>query len=144
VTDFSDIACSLCLLRSLCLFRSRCSLRSLARSLAHTFQITAGRPRPDLFARCQLPSTLTSNPTHSLTSWTACTDTSLLNDGFRSFFSGHSSFAWCGMWFLILYLAASECGHNPNLSRKRRINCIDIDLDGLCRSRLSGGHEKRG
>ncbi|RSH95495.1 hypothetical protein EHS25_000587 [Saitozyma podzolica] len=69
-------------------------------------KITAGRPRPDLFARCQLPSTLTSNPTHSLTSWTACTDTSLLNDGFRSFFSGHSSFAWCGMWFLVLYLAA--------------------------------------
>ncbi|TYJ52524.1 hypothetical protein B9479_006884 [Cryptococcus floricola] len=71
-------------------------------------QITAGRPRPDLLARCLPPPTLTSNPPHSLTSWTACTtaDQDRLQEGFRSFPSGHSSFAWCGMWYLILYLAA--------------------------------------
>ena len=72
-------------------------------------QITAGRPRPDLFSRCQLPDSLTQNPVHGLTSWTACTRFDLLKDGFRSFPSGHSSFAWTGMWYLILYSAASEC-----------------------------------
>ncbi|ODN83744.1 hypothetical protein L202_01836 [Cryptococcus amylolentus CBS 6039] len=77
-------------------------------TFTNIIKITAGRPRPDLFARCILPPTLTSNPTHSLTSWTACTTTDKhrLQEGFRSFPSGHSSFAWCGMWYLILYLAA--------------------------------------
>ncbi|KIR38392.1 hypothetical protein I307_06286 [Cryptococcus deuterogattii 99/473] len=83
-------------------------------SLAHPYAnperipITVGRPRPDLFARCILPADLTSNPVHGLTSWTVCTttDEGVLNEGFRSFPSGHSSFAWCGMWYLILYLAA--------------------------------------
>lgn len=73
-----------------------------------TDQITAGRPRPDLYARCQLPADLTENPVHGLVSWTVCTRTDLLQDGFRSFPSGHSSFAWAGMWYLILYAAASE------------------------------------
>lgn len=73
-----------------------------------TQQITVGRPRPDLFSRCQLPPTLTSNPVHGLTSWTACTQHDLLQEGFRSFPSGHSSFAWTGMWYLELYLMASE------------------------------------
>lgn len=71
-------------------------------------QITIGRPRPDLFDRCQLPPDLTENPVHGLTSWTVCTRTTMLKDGFRSFPSGHSSFAWAGMWFFILYLCASE------------------------------------
>ncbi|ORY29111.1 phosphatidic acid phosphatase type 2/haloperoxidase [Naematelia encephala] len=88
----------------------------LSLGLSETFtdiiKITVGRPRPDLFDRCQLPSDLTSDPTHGLTSWTACTRTDLLNDGFRSFPSGHSSFSWCGMWFLILYMAAKMRVYN--------------------------------
>jgi diacylglycerol diphosphate phosphatase/phosphatidate phosphatase len=59
-----------------------------------------------LFDRCQLPDTLTANPTHGLTSWHACTTQDKLQEGFRSFPSGHSSFAWTGMWFLVLYLGA--------------------------------------
>ncbi|KAK8843500.1 hypothetical protein IAR55_007160 [Kwoniella newhampshirensis] len=84
----------------------------LALGLTATFtniiKITAGRPRPDLFARCILPEGLTTNPVHGLTSWTVCTqiDDGRLQEGFRSFPSGHSSFAWCGMWYMILYLAA--------------------------------------
>ncbi|WVR09265.1 hypothetical protein IAU60_006330 [Kwoniella sp. DSM 27419] len=63
---------------------------------------------PDFFDRCQLPEDLTSNPVHGLTSWTACTQTddSIIQEGFRSFPSGHSSFAWAGMWYMILFLAA--------------------------------------
>lgn len=66
-------------------------------------KITVGRPRPDLFSRCQLPADLTADPTHGLTSWTACTQTDKLKDGFRSFPSGHSSFAWGGMWYFTLW-----------------------------------------
>lgn len=43
---------------------------------------------------------------HGLTSWHACTTTEDLQEGFRSFPSGHSSFAWAGMWYLTLYLGA--------------------------------------
>ncbi|WVQ81571.1 hypothetical protein IAT38_003695 [Cryptococcus sp. DSM 104549] len=77
-------------------------------TFTNIIKITAGRPRPDLFARCILPADLTTNPVHGLTSWTVCTttDDKMLQEGFRSFPSGHSSFAWCGMWYLILYLAA--------------------------------------
>jgi diacylglycerol diphosphate phosphatase/phosphatidate phosphatase len=67
-----------------------------------------GRPRPDFFSRCQLPPDLTSNPVHGLTSWKVCTQTEHLQEGFRSFPSGHSSFGWSGMWYLELYLMASE------------------------------------
>ena len=72
------------------------------------FENCVGRPRPDLFDRCQPPADLTENPLHSLTSWTVCTRTDLLQDGFRSFPSGHASFSAAGMWYLILYSAASR------------------------------------
>ncbi|WRT68813.1 uncharacterized protein IL334_005793 [Kwoniella shivajii] len=80
----------------------------LTATFTNIVKITVGRPRPDIFARCMLPEDLTENPVHGLTSWTVCTqpDDSMLKEGFRSFPSGHSSFAWSGMWYLILYLAA--------------------------------------
>lgn len=43
---------------------------------------------------------------HGLTSWKVCTETEHLQEGFRSFPSGHSSFAWTGMWYLTLFLSA--------------------------------------
>ncbi|KAJ9121472.1 hypothetical protein QFC22_002088 [Naganishia vaughanmartiniae] len=75
-------------------------------TLTDIIKITVGRPRPDLINRCQPPETYTTNPVHGLTSWHICTRTDLLNDGFRSFPSGHSSFGWCGMVYLALFLAA--------------------------------------
>ncbi|KAJ9098055.1 hypothetical protein QFC19_006490 [Naganishia cerealis] len=75
-------------------------------TLTDIIKITVGRPRPDLFSRCQPPEAYTSNPIHGLTSWHICTRTDLLNDGFRSFPSGHASFGWCGMIYLALFLAA--------------------------------------
>ncbi|SPO04731.1 related to diacylglycerol pyrophosphate phosphatase [Cephalotrichum gorgonifer] len=63
-----------------------------------------GRPRPDLLARCKpLPSTSPS----TLVTIAVCTETDhhLLHDGWRSFPSGHSSFAFAGLGFLSFFLA---------------------------------------
>ncbi|KAF2091326.1 acid phosphatase/Vanadium-dependent haloperoxidase [Saccharata proteae CBS 121410] len=63
-----------------------------------------GRPRPDLIARCKpAPGT----PAHTLVTYTICTETDhhTLHDGFRSFPSGHSSFAFSGLGYLALFLA---------------------------------------
>ncbi|KAF8959086.1 phosphatidic acid phosphatase type 2/haloperoxidase [Flammula alnicola] len=79
---------------------------SLTGAMTQIVKITVGRPRPDLIDRCQPPAGLT-DPTFGLTSWTVCTQTdfAIMNDGFRSFFSGHSSLSFAGLGFLSYYLA---------------------------------------
>ena len=76
-----------------------------------------GKPRPDLLARCQPDlqnvaqyvvggiANITSNG--QLVSAAICTnaDTSLLNDGFRSYPSGHSSSSAAGLGYIALFLA---------------------------------------
>lgn len=63
-----------------------------------------GRPRPDLIARCQ-PKTGT--PTDVLVTVAVCTqpDLHFLLDGWRSFPSGHSSWAFSGLGYFSLFLA---------------------------------------
>lgn len=63
-----------------------------------------GRPRPDLLARCKPQD---DTPTDSLVTVDVCTETEhhLLHDGWRSFPSGHSSFAFAGLGFLSLFFA---------------------------------------
>jgi diacylglycerol diphosphate phosphatase/phosphatidate phosphatase len=63
-----------------------------------------GRPRPDLIARCKpAPGT----PDHQLVTFEVCTEENhhTLHDGWRSFPSGHSSFAFSGLGYLALFLA---------------------------------------
>lgn len=63
-----------------------------------------GRPRPDLLARCKpAPDT----PTDVLVTIEVCTETAhhTLHDGWRSFPSGHSSFAFAGLGYTSLWLA---------------------------------------
>lgn len=63
-----------------------------------------GRPRPDLIARCKpKPGT----PEHELVTIAVCTepDHHVLHDGWRSFPSGHSSFAFSGLGYFALFLA---------------------------------------
>ena len=77
-----------------------------------------GKPRPDLLSRC-MPD-LSSIQDHvvggygqdvsarwTLVSSSICTQTnlSIMNDGFRSFLSGHSSSSWAGLLYLSLWLA---------------------------------------
>jgi diacylglycerol diphosphate phosphatase/phosphatidate phosphatase len=63
-----------------------------------------GRPRPDLIDRCK-PAMGT--PAHTLVTYEVCTETDshTLQDGWRSFPSGHSSFAFSGLGYLSLFLA---------------------------------------
>lgn len=62
---------------------------------------SVGRPRPDLLDRCK---PLKGTPKHALVTIDVCTETNqhVLHDGWRSFPSGHSSFAFSGLGYLAL------------------------------------------
>ena len=64
-----------------------------------------GRPRPDLISRCD-PSPNT--PQNELVTIAVCreTDPHKLQDGWRSFPSGHSSFSFAGLGWLALFFAS--------------------------------------
>ena len=64
----------------------------------------AGRPRPDLIARCNpIPDT----QANKLVTIDVCRETNhhKLHDGWRSFPSGHSSFSFAGLGYLAIFLA---------------------------------------
>ncbi|KHJ36378.1 putative pap2 domain containing protein [Erysiphe necator] len=106
-------------------------LLGLSFSLSLTVLITGGmknlfgKPRPDLLARCipdmanleryKVGGYLVTN----VVSADICQQTNrfLLNDGFRSYPSGHSSFASGGLIYLSLYLASKLAISIPYLSQ---------------------------
>jgi diacylglycerol diphosphate phosphatase/phosphatidate phosphatase len=63
-----------------------------------------GRPRPDLLSRCKAKA---GTPRDVLVDISVCTETGhhVLHDGWRSFPSGHSSFAFAGLGYTSLFLA---------------------------------------
>lgn len=101
------------------------SLLGLALSLLTSLLLTTGmknifgKPRPDMLARCQPDGAAVTDyavggfasngisPGWILVNQTICRqpDKALLDDGFRSFPSGHSSTSWAGLLYLALYLA---------------------------------------
>ncbi|PQE29619.1 pap2 domain protein [Rutstroemia sp. NJR-2017a BBW] len=71
-----------------------------------------GRPRPDLISRCKpVPGT----PDNKLVTIDVCTETDphTLQDGWRSFPSGHSSFAFAGLGFLALFISGQTHVFRP-------------------------------
>lgn len=77
-----------------------------------------GRPRPDLIARCKpAPGT----PAHKLVTYKVCTETNhhILHDGWRSFPSGHSSFAFSGLGYLALFIAGQCHVYRPRADLAR-------------------------
>lgn len=71
-------------------------------------KVCVGRPRPDFLDRCQPRAGATNAPVYGLATEAVCTtdlNSHLIQDGFRSFPSGHSSTAFAGLVFLALYLA---------------------------------------
>jgi diacylglycerol diphosphate phosphatase/phosphatidate phosphatase len=77
----------------------------LTLSTTQVIKNAVGRPRPDLLSRCQpAPGT----PEHELITYTSCTNPNhhVLHDGWRSFPSGHSSFAFSGLGYLSCFLTS--------------------------------------
>ncbi|OAL35845.1 hypothetical protein AYO20_04751 [Fonsecaea nubica] len=76
----------------------------LAALITDIIKKAIGRPRPDLIARCQPKR---GTPTDILVTVAVCTqpDLDLLLDGWRSFPSGHSSWAFSGLGYFSLFLA---------------------------------------
>lgn len=75
----------------------------LASFLTDVVKDAVGRPRPDLIARCKPAK---GTPEHRLVTVDVCTETDhhKLHDGWRSFPSGHSAFAFSGLGFMALYV----------------------------------------
>ncbi|KAF2109311.1 lipid phosphate phosphatase-like protein 1 [Lophiotrema nucula] len=103
------------------LWELNCGILGLGVAVGAAFTITGalknaiGKPRPDLIARCQVDPkkydewfNLQGVQKLVLVTHDICTQTdkAKLNDGFKSFPSGHSSTAFAGLFYLSLYLAA--------------------------------------
>ncbi|KAK3109505.1 hypothetical protein LTR53_017171 [Teratosphaeriaceae sp. CCFEE 6253] len=82
-----------------------------------------GRPRPDLIARC-VPDI--SAPQHELVTIDVCTQTDhhTLHDGWRSFPSGHSSFAFSGLGYLACFFASQTHALRPRASLAVILLCV--------------------
>ncbi|KAK4051443.1 hypothetical protein OIV83_002927 [Microbotryomycetes sp. JL201] len=80
---------------------------SITTVVTQVIKVTVGRPRPDLIDRCQPVDGAANAPVYGLATVALCSVQSghIIDDGFKSFPSGHSSFAFAGLGFLSLYLA---------------------------------------
>jgi len=80
---------------------------AFAGTATNIVKVTVGRPRPDVINRCQpLPGSHDA-AVFGLVNATICTqlDEAIMRDGWKSFFSGHSSLSFAGLGFLTFYLA---------------------------------------
>lgn len=91
--------------------------------LTDIFKNAIGRPRPDLLARCKPDK---STPPATLVTISVCTETSphLLQDGWRSYPSGHSSFAFAGLGWLALFFASQTHCLRPRASHITVLLCL--------------------
>ncbi|KAL2217304.1 PAP2 domain protein [Thermoascus aurantiacus ATCC 26904] len=82
-----------------------------------------GRPRPDLLSRCK-PEKGTAE--HELVTFKVCTQTNqhILDEGWRSFPSGHSSFAFGGLGYLSLFFAGQMHAFRPRVDLARFLLCL--------------------
>ncbi|KAG9127907.1 hypothetical protein FRC07_007753 [Ceratobasidium sp. 392] len=87
-------------------------------AVTQVVKVTVGRPRPDAIARCKPMDGAHDHAVFGLVTTAICTETDayMMKDGWRSFFSGHSSLAFAGLGFLSFYLSGKlhlfdERGH---------------------------------
>ncbi|KAJ1906269.1 hypothetical protein LPJ81_001435 [Coemansia sp. IMI 209127] len=82
---------------------------SLTLMFTDVLKNVVGRPRPNLLARCLPvpPNEPLRDPPQGLSTISICTQENIavLNEGFRSFPSGHTSLSFAGMTYLTFYLA---------------------------------------
>ncbi|KAL1796303.1 hypothetical protein ACET3X_004843 [Alternaria dauci] len=95
------------------LWELNCGILGLGLSIGAAFTITGalknaiGKPRPDLISRCIVDETKIVPGPYVLQTIDICkqTDNYILQDGFKSFPSGHSSVSFAGLFYLSIYLA---------------------------------------
>ncbi|KAK9362555.1 phosphatidic acid phosphatase type 2/haloperoxidase [Lipomyces starkeyi] len=95
------------------LWELNCGILGLALSITMTIVITTtlkaivGRPRPDAIDRCQPAVGSADGQPFGLSTVEICTQTNrfVLEEGWRSWPSGHSSTAFAGLFYLSLYWA---------------------------------------
>ncbi|BGP49137.1 hypothetical protein JCM10450v2_005018 [Rhodotorula kratochvilovae] len=89
---------------------------SLTTVFTQAVKVTVGRPRPDMIDRCQPVEGAANRAVYGLATIDICTVQTghIIDDGFKSFPSGHSSFAWSGLLYLSLYL----CGKMHIMDRR--------------------------
>jgi len=109
----------------------------LAASLTNLAKNAIGRPRPDFLDRCKArPGT----PQSSLVGAEVCTQTNAhtLQDGWRSFPSGHSSFSFSGLGYLALWGAGQLHAVRPHANLLRGLLCLlpIVEAAGIAISRL--------
>ncbi|GAA6006023.1 hypothetical protein JCM11491_004093 [Sporobolomyces phaffii] len=81
---------------------------SITTVATQVIKVCVGRPRPDMLDRCQPIEGAANLPVYGLaTVARVCTvqTGNIIDDGFKSFPSGHSSFAFAGLLYLSLYAA---------------------------------------
>ncbi|KAF2025623.1 hypothetical protein EK21DRAFT_76022 [Setomelanomma holmii] len=96
------------------LWELNCGILGLGLSVGAAFTITGalknaiGKPRPDLIDRCWIDDSKVNKTMYAMQTIDICqqTDNYILQDGFKSFPSGHSSVSFAGLFYLSLYLAA--------------------------------------
>jgi hypothetical protein len=71
--------------------------------VTQVIKMGVGRPRPDMLSRCQPYEGAHDHPVFGLSDYTICTQTDkrLLDDGFKSFPSGHSSCELAVLFFVL-------------------------------------------
>jgi len=102
---------------------------ALTTAVTDAIKITAGRPRPDLLARCSpIPGAVNRTPEQgyglttailSCTTFSTPDGFSKLKDGFRSFPSGHASTAFASLGYLTFFIMGKF-----GILRKRRGSTI--------------------
>lgn len=122
-------------------------LAGLSLSIACAFFITkasknfVGKPRPNFLAHCQPDISASAVAAHAVGQyaqtynehWTLvdsgiCRNTNKLDNGFRSFPSGHSSLACAGMLYLSLYLCAKFAIRFPHLPVEVLLPPTEVEL----------------
>lgn len=96
---------------------------TLTSLLTDILKNAVGRPRPDLLARC-IPSA--DAPVDRPVDISVCTapDGHVLQDGWRSFPSGHSSFSFAGLGFTALFFAGQLGVFGTRRDLSRALFCL--------------------
>lgn len=80
---------------------------SITTVMTQVIKVCVGRPRPDMLSRCMPMEGAANRPFYGLATIAVCQVQTghIIDDGFKSFPSGHTSLAFAGLGFLSLYVA---------------------------------------